>query len=385
MSVLETFYILFKSDASDVKKGAEEAQKSTEKLAHSLQNIEKSSQHAGSSFLSFARAGAQLLAAYVGAGAILSTIKGNVDYVTQLGNASRALNVNSEDLEAWDYAAKRSGGTAEGFQHSLQSLSEKFGVTGQAALKTLPILADTFSRLSTFSALRYGKTLGLDENTILLLQKGRRELESVIQRQKELGVTKQKDIEITRQYNAALSDVAHAYRSLVNEFVTPILPYLTVAIDYLIEHKDVIVGAFAAIGTAGAIMAVKLALANKEIVGIAAAIAGIGVAYEDIKHFIKGDKETFLGDLVGVRKAGDVEKKYQSLPKGYTIPLPGFLQNLLPGGTPGTTVINKNLNVGDITINAEGQNPEGISDALVRTLNEHLQQANANIDNGINI
>lgn len=384
MSVLETLLILFKADTSGIKKGAEEAEKATDGVIKKVDQLDKHSEHAGKSFLNLAQAASGVIAAYVGAGVVLSAFRGNVDYVTQLGNASRALNVNSEDLEAWSYAVKRSGGSAEAFQGSLQGLSEHLGITGQMALKTLPILADTFSRLNTFTALRYGKSLGLDENTILLLQKGRREVEAVIARQKELGVTKQKDIEITRQYNAALEDVAHVYRSLVNEFVTPILPYLTKTFDYLIEHKDAVVGAMAAIGAAAVAMGIKFAIANPELAIFAAAIVGIGTAFEDIKHFVKGDKETALGQIFGARKASTVNDNNAgklSLFPGLNFSLPKFM---LPGSNPGAAVVNhKTVTVGDITINAQEKDAEGIYDIFTKTLKDHLQQANGHNDDGI--
>src|SRR5690606_28058201 len=114
MSIIETFYILFKSDTSSIKKGAEEAEAVTEKVAASLKKVDAGATTAGRSFLGFAHSASRLLAAYVGAGAVLSTFKTSASYINDIGNASRALNVNVEDLDAWGYAVTRAGGTAQG-------------------------------------------------------------------------------------------------------------------------------------------------------------------------------------------------------------------------------------------------------------------------------
>ncbi len=184
MSILETFYILFKSDTSDIKKGSDEALKTTKKLNESLKETDETSEKLGVKFFSIVESIAGLLTGFASLHAVISGFKNTVDYDIDLGKTSRALGVNVEQLDAWDYAVRQAGGTAEGFQNSLKNLAEHFNTNPSVALKFLPQLADVFSKISRFSAFKLGKSLGLDEATILLLQQGRREVEAVLKQQR---------------------------------------------------------------------------------------------------------------------------------------------------------------------------------------------------------
>ena len=122
MAILETFYILFKSDASDVKKGAEEAEKSTKHLEQSLKNVGKESEHVGAGFAAAARSVVGLFAGIASVSSVIQSFHSAVNEITEVGNLSRELNVNVEALDAWGHAVQRTGGTAAGFQSSLKSL-----------------------------------------------------------------------------------------------------------------------------------------------------------------------------------------------------------------------------------------------------------------------
>lgn len=308
MSILETFYILFKSDASDVKKGAEEAEKSTKKLSESLKAVDQGALKTGASFLELAQAAAGFLGLGLAVHKVLAGISSANEYALSLGDASKALQVNASALDAWGHAVERTGGTSEGFQHSLKALSEHFGTSASIALATLPKLADTFQRLGTFRALQYGKLLGLDEATILLLQQGRREVEAVIQRQKELGTVNEKDIDIARKYRIANLELDTTFQRLyltLSQTLTPIFTKLYKAIvpvvEYLIRHKDLVIGALIGIGVAAGIMLAPFLIAQAEIIAVGAALVGlvaiIAIAYEDIKAFFNG-QNSFIGDVL---------------------------------------------------------------------------------------
>ena len=65
MAILDTFYLLFKSDTKELKKGAQEAEKVVTDLNSSLSKAGKMSDHLGGSFLKMAHSAATLLAAAV--------------------------------------------------------------------------------------------------------------------------------------------------------------------------------------------------------------------------------------------------------------------------------------------------------------------------------
>ena len=70
MSILETFYVLFKSDASDLKKGADEAEKTTKRLNETLKGTLAESGKIGASFLDIASGFLKIGSAAIAAHAI---------------------------------------------------------------------------------------------------------------------------------------------------------------------------------------------------------------------------------------------------------------------------------------------------------------------------
>jgi hypothetical protein len=308
MSILETFYILFKGDSTDVKKAADDAEKSTKNLDESLKTAGKDSEKIGKSFLELARAAAAFIGVGAAAFKVFHGITEASQYAHELGNVSRALNVDAGALDAWGQAVQRNGGTAQGFQQSLRSLATHFGTSANVALKSLPRLADAFSRLGNFNAQRYGKILGLDEATILLLQRGRREVEAVINRQKELGVVTQKDIEVANKYKIANLELSLAFRGLylsIGQTVLPVLAdfyrLLVPVITYIRDHKDLVIGAFLGIGAAATIMLAPFIIASAPIIATGAAIAFViglfALLYEDVQAFRHGHN-SLIGEIL---------------------------------------------------------------------------------------
>jgi len=390
MSILETFYILFKSDASAVKKGAEEAKKSTIDLESSLKSIDKASERAGQSFLTMAKSASGVLGAFVSAGAVFGVFKNAVGSMQELGDAARDLNVNAESLDAWGNAVQRTGGTARGFQGSLKSLSVSLNSTAAVALQSLPAIADSFERMNDAQANRYGKSLGLDQATIYLLQKGRREVEETIRKQKELGLITKEQVIITRNYDNSLYDLGRVFSSLTRDMAIPFLPALQKGFEYLIEHKDLITGAMIAITGAVGSMGIAFAIASPGIALVTAALIAFSAAYEDYQKFKAGDPsliglgvDTFNSQTRGAEKLiskvapsflddqslAKFSEKYAHLPK--------FL------GGQGFTG-NNTVNIGDVTIQTNATNGKEAAEGFHDYVNE-LWMSNSNFDNGVKI
>lgn len=434
MLILETFYILFKSDASEVKKGAEEAEKSTKKLNESLNNVGKSSERVGKSFLELARAAA----AFIGAGAAIYSVYHGIteasNYANELGNVSRALGVNASELDAWGNAVQRTGGTAQGFQQSLRGLAQHFGTSAAIALKALPQLAGVFQRLGNFRAQQYGKILGLDESTILLLQQGRREVESIIRRQKELGTVNVVNTEVARKYSIANSELNIAFRSLYLTLGQTAIPALTKLynilipiVEYIKNHKDLVIGAFIGIGIAAGIMLAPFIIANAVVIGIAAGISALialfAIAYEDIKAFYEGNssltgdilkKWPIVGTVVGgifkfwkaeidtlikafkfLQSVVDKIGSFFSGSKKLTLDIEnakGIINDASqsPLGSQTSNSIfnsqsygrNTSVNTGPITVHTQATDAVGISKGLGKGIQEHLWQTNNYFANG---
>ncbi len=383
MAILDTLYILFKGDASSVKKSAGEAETAIK------------------SFLN-------VFAGVASAATVFAAFKSSINEVTSIGNLSRELNVNAESLDAWGHAVQRTGGTAEQFQSTLKGLSEHFGTTPETALKLLPRLADTFSRLNQFQANSYGKSLGIDQSTIYLLQQGRREIEDTIQKQKSLGLVTQEQVEITRKYDNALYDAGRAYSTFTRELSIPLLPGFTKAINYLVEHQDAVKGALLAIGIGAASIAIPFVAANFAVLAVYTSIGlligAFALVFDDIRAFQKGAK-SITGEIVELKKtlgqkiesAGDALPKWLQILTGHNAlksgstttasnfsnPFSGFSLPSLSSLTGHNALKTTNVNVGNITINTAATDADGIAASFIPSLKDHIFQLNSQVDDGV--
>lgn len=309
MAILDTFYLVFKSlGASGTKADLDKLNESTERLDKTLAKTGKTTHEVTGYFQGLAAQVLSIATGIVTLGTILNQFSKTTSDIANLSNLSDQLNVNISDLDAWGRAVQRGGGTIQGFQSSLQNLAQHLGVSASGALRVLPQLADVFQRLGKYRSQQYGKMLGLDQGTILLLQQGRREVEDLIRRQKEFGVVTKQDKEISREFTAAVSDTGSAFRYLFVVLERDLLPILTSLLNklrpvfqYLIEHKNLVIGAFLGIAAAAAIMAAPIIAANAALLATIAVVGGLiaifAIAYEDIKAFSEGHS-SLIGDIL---------------------------------------------------------------------------------------
>ena len=390
MSILETFYIMFKSDASDVKKGAEEAKKATSSLDASLKSIDKTSEHAGKNFLNLAKSASSVLGAFASAGVLFSSFKNTIASVKDLGDASRELNVNAETLDAWGHAVQRTGGTAQGFQSSLKSLSHALNSTSQVALDSLPAIAESFGKMNDAQANRYGASLGIDQPTIYLLQKGRREVEETIKKQKELGLVTQQQVAITRKYDDSLYSLGRVFGSIGRDFYIPFLPHLQKGFDYLIEHKGLIEGAFVGIAGGVSVLSIALLKLNPLFAAITGLLAVFSLAYEDYQKYKEGAPsviglgvDKFQSQNRGAEKLiskvapGFLDDKSLSSFSDKYAHLPKFLGGQGFGG-------NNTVTIGDVTIQTNATNGKEAAEGFHDYVNQ-LWMSNSQFDNGVKI
>lgn len=405
-SIIESFYILFKSiGAAEVVKDEEKLEKSGDKLEKSLDGLDQGFKKVGSEITAIGRNLAGMAAAVLSAAAIFGSLKAAVSNVQDLSKTSKILGVDIETLDAWGKAITKAGGDANTFQSSVKSLAEHLGTSPKVALQALLPLADAFQRLGRFRAIQYGKKLGLDEATILLLQRGRRAVQAVIEEQKKLGVITKHDQEVTDKYTVALANTEQAFGSLARAVATEALPVLTKFFDvvatpafvYLTEHKDLIIGAMLAIGAAATVMAAPFIPMLASITAVTAAIGALALAYEDIKGFTEGKKsvtgtifnnpqaatgdqgQTSIYDLLRNKVIDDIKTGKTALNTAANNPFNSLTTNSI-ANTGGDK--NQNINISEITINTQSADAEGIRTDLLKNLQSHFWQANNNFANG---
>lgn len=303
MTVLDTFYTVFKSTGGDsVLREQDAIDNSLKRMKSDFDAVDETTNKVTESF---GKLGGQLLN---GASKVLlligafSKLKDATQYAINIDFASQRLGVNTEELGAWGNAIKHTGGNLETFEHSLEELKNRLGVTGETALKVLPQLADSFQKLGQVASFRYGRNvLGLDEATILLLQKGSREVNEIVTRQKELGVVTKEDTEITRKFNDIWINTTQTLEIAFLEVAAQVLPILTKLFtfvgegaQYLRKHVDFVIGTLGTLGVAAALVAKRFTIITTAITLLASAF---GALYEDIKAFVNGT-DSLIGRLL---------------------------------------------------------------------------------------
>lgn len=320
MSVLDTLYLLFKSDSSDVKRGAEDAKKSSDGLERSLLSNKEAADALGKSFLGTIQNAQRNIAQLLTLGAITAkTLKESAE-AEELGRFSERLNQNVEEVAIWGKLIQTTGGSAEGFRGTLEGLTNtltEFSITGggaaaetfarlginafdaggklKDAFTLLPEIADAFEGLSREESVNLGSKLGLDNATILLLQRGRNEIEALTQRQQRLGLITKEDTEIATQFNLAWRDTQTALGSLARNIGFSVLPILTTLqekfqdiIILVLENESIIKDFFIALSPILVTVAAKAALALAPFLLLGAAITAAALAINDLRAYLNG-------------------------------------------------------------------------------------------------
>lgn len=384
MSPIETLYILVALETGQLKKGLDDTKEQVKKLESEFQNLGKAGDHVSSSFDHVLKSAIGMFAGFASFHAILSGATGAIQGIREMGQAARELNIDVSALDAWGSAVARLGGSASGFQSSLASLASHFGTTNEIALRTLPRLADAFAKLNPLQAQNYGKSLGLDQSTILLLQQGRREVEATIRQQKELGVVTKDQIESTRKFDAALYDVGRAYQQFYREFAAPIIPYFTTALEWTIKNKELVKDAFMAMSVGVISLSASLISLNPTLAlitsGLALMSAGYALLKEDVRAYEEG-RDSLTGeyaDPIAKNVVKNLALGVQAdilLGKGINS-VGNILNNTNATNSPSITI-------GDITIETLANDAVGIATSIKDKIGNALGQLISQVDNGV--
>ncbi len=341
MSILDTFFILFESDASKLDKGLADSDKKTTKLTDDLKATDVVAGKLGGSLIGAIAGMAGAAMAAMGFAALTGHILEAANAADKLDEMSERTGIAVETLSTWGDLVSKSGGSVEGFAGSIEGLNKQLAqveVTGKSraapflkelgidlddaankgktAMDFLPQLADAFSKMDPSKAQALGSRLGFDQATIMTLQQGRRAVDELLQKEKELGVITEKQGKIAAEFNDQMDDTKHAFRSVwlgVSEFVIPPLTWMARKMQevaqFFRKHSDFIVGLLIALGAAILIYAVPplLSMAAAAIVAFApflilgAIIAAVATAfallYDDVMNFVEGN-DSLIGQIL---------------------------------------------------------------------------------------
>lgn len=332
-NIVDALIVTMGLDNSDYERGMNEVEDRTRQFSERApRDVERGlsaiEQRFGATFQGIFRTFIAPLTAALGTMGIFSQYTQTAD---RIGKTAARIGASAEDLQAFGEAAKRAGGSVEGFISSFESLNgqiqrmQAMGGKGRLTpiLEQLGISAtengkakDTFQILRELAGAseRIGKQkfaglarfLGLDQGTIMLLQSGRVAMDELIARQRALGVYTKEDFEITAKFNDAISDLQQSFRAMAAPILQVITPALTTLAKWLTnivqtfrEHQGFIVAGLTVIAAtmSGVLLkaATALGAALAPLLGPIAAIAALGAIFDEIATYAEGGQTAFQG------------------------------------------------------------------------------------------
>lgn len=339
--ILDIFTILFEADTSKAKEGVDDTRKSTEQLTEEMIKADKQADKTGAGMAGFAAKALGALTAVLSVGTAISGAVGRAEDIAAIERTSNAIGETVENVDAFGRAMELLGGDAQGARDSLTDMAESIGeamqdvesgraktfgalgvslrdISGQAIgpIEAMMRLSDAVQGMSQGEAVFRIKELGITDNrTVEAILKGRKELERLIQVQKDSNPLTKEQVERARQFTETMGAWKNSVGSASAQFFDKLIPALTKAVEWLTkivnwagEHKDFVVAFFSAI--AAIVMAVYLpAMVSAAaatlaatwpflLIGaaIVAAAAAFALIYDDIMNFIDGN-DSMIGQI----------------------------------------------------------------------------------------
>ena len=249
------------------------------------------------------------IAPLAGAVAIGGMFGNFISQGTQLSALSSKLGRDVKEIDAWGAAVEQAGGSASAFQSTLASFDKGIRATdARGKLRSLTdILPDLAKRIEGMSNARSRTILekmGLDEGTIMLLQKGGKAVEDLTRDMRDFAFTK-RDADAANAFSGAMSGLGRAGQSVANVLFRELVPIVVKFSDgmkeifrFLKQHEPFILSFFAVL-TAAATRFLLAWAANPVVLSILAIIAVIGalaLIIDDLIGYTRG-KNAFLADF----------------------------------------------------------------------------------------
>lgn len=363
MSILDTFYILFDSDASKLDKGLEESKGKAKSLTDILGGVDKEAEKAGGKLFEFAKKSAGVLGIAASFGALAMGVKHTAEAYFELQKLAEQFRSTADAVDEFRDAAGLLGiseetaiGSLKGLDVAIQDtflgmgrakkVFEELGIeVTDAAGKIKPTttvmgeLAEKFKTMERGTQLRVMERLGLDASLLKLfnsdlgaLQKRMADVDraagfdidrAVKRSQEYTKASKGLSLEVNtlKLYLEKLSEgFKIAAMPAFTEALKTATGYVKTFIEYLMRHSHFVEGVMIAIGAAISYFLIPAAIAGAAAVwamispfvligaAISAVVAAFALLYDDIMTFIEGGdsmighviaKWPIIGDIVG--------------------------------------------------------------------------------------
>lgn len=352
MTILDTFFILFDSDASKLDKGIDQSEKKAEGLIDKLKGVDKEGAKAGASLYDLVGKGAGLLGVALSIGALAKGVSETAAAYDQLGKLATRFRSTADAVDEFRDAAGLLGISEETSVGALTALDtaiqdtflgmgrakkvfEEMGLAVTDAegkikptTEVMGELADKMKDMEKGTQIRIMERLGLDSAMLKLfnadmvaMQKRMAEvdkasgfnLDQAVKRANEFTKASKGlsfEVNVLQMY---MEKLAEKFKIATMPFFTDALTvatkYVKMFVDFLLKHNKFMEGIFIAVGAAISYFLVPAAIQGAiavwamiaPFVAVGLAVAAVGVAfallYDDIVNFMEGG-DSMIGEIV---------------------------------------------------------------------------------------
>lgn len=266
MSILDTFYILFKNNATDYKKGAKEIEKSNDDIDKSSKKAGDQIDKTGKSFVKMVESATQAVTAVLSFGAIKAGVMNAQQLNSSLEVQSRLMGQNVSSMRAYAAATEAAGGSQQGFLGTFQGFFQDLAGRG-IPLPPIDVLMRRIHNQAQLFPSKEGKELffqrlGIsDPGLKSVLSQNNAGFEKTIATAREHAAVTEKDTEAARAFGKQWSEATQALDTLFGKLGTEIFPTLNMGLkrftDFLNSIKDntSAMNTFFAVTASGALIA----------------------------------------------------------------------------------------------------------------------------------
>lgn len=314
--ILDTFVSIFEADTEELKKGYDQAQKSTDQMSDSLKKVEDQSIKTTESIGSLAKKAAGFFLAYVAANASFNSVVNEVANIRELDKLSSSLNDSIENVDAFNKSMQNIGVSRSDTDNALKSVyanMQKLGINASSATDAMVKLSDQVSRMDDKKAKEYLRSVGItDPRMVEAIRKGGNTIQDMMRAQKELGVTTKESAEKALAFDTAMTKLGAGTDSIRSKIANAMMPAFTYFLNLLIKfvgflnNNGTFVTSFF-IGLAGilALSYTPALLATAKAtwallapyIPLIAALGVAALAIDDITHYLQGH-DSVLGRTI---------------------------------------------------------------------------------------
>lgn len=265
-SVIDTLVVALRLDAAHFKKGKSGLEKdlkdSSGQAAVHAKKIAESGKTAAEFFGELRNQAIGLFSAFTAGKGMTEFTRHVMGTDAALGRTAANLGLSAQELAEFRGVAERTGGTAEGITGSFKSLNDQLqqlytygtmpaldplaraGVNTAAfvsratsAREKILLLADAWAKLSPQNRQLLGRQVGLDEQTINLISRGRKELEALLDEQRRITVVSDEDVKaadaLQNSWTRLTQTVEQLGRSVARDLTPPLTDFFDKATTWV--------------------------------------------------------------------------------------------------------------------------------------------------------